>query len=42
MARKKYTEIPKGSWLDQQGQRWVKVAFDVMSGGVVISSAKSP
>lgn len=33
MARKKYTKIPKGSWLDQQGQRWVKVAFDVMSGG---------
>lgn len=31
MAKRK-VEIPKGSWLDQKGQRWVKVVFDVMSG----------
>lgn len=31
MAKRK-VEIPKGSWLDQKGQRWMKVAFDVMSG----------
>ena len=29
MAKRK-VEIPKGSWLDQNGQRWMKVAFDVM------------
>nr|DAJ79613.1 MAG TPA: hypothetical protein [Bacteriophage sp.] len=32
MARKN-VKIPKGSWLDQKGQRWTKVVFDVMSGG---------
>lgn len=32
MAKRK-VEIPKGSWLDQKGQRWVKVIFDVMIGG---------
>lgn len=32
MANRK-VEIPKGSWLDQKGQRWMKVAFDVMIGG---------
>ena len=32
MAKKK-VEIPKGSWLDQKGQRWMKVVFDVMIGG---------
>lgn len=32
MAKRKI-EIPKGSWLDQKGQRWMKVAFDVMIGG---------
>lgn len=32
MARKN-VKIPKGSWLDQKGQRWMKVVFDVMSGG---------
>ena len=32
MAQRK-VEIPKGSWLDQKGQRWMKVAFDVMIGG---------
>lgn len=32
MAKRK-VEIPKGSWLDQKGQRWMKVAFDVMIGG---------
>ena len=31
MAKRK-VEIPKGSWLDQKGQRWMKVMFDVMSG----------
>lgn len=31
MAKRK-VEIPKGSWLDQKGQRWMKVVFDVMSG----------
>lgn len=31
MARKN-VKIPKGSWLDQKGQRWMKVVFDVMSG----------
>ncbi|MDD7507161.1 MAG: hypothetical protein PUK36_00380 [Prevotella sp.] len=25
-------KIPKGSWLDQKGQRWMKVFFDVMFG----------
>lgn len=30
---KRNVEIPKGSWLDQKGQRWMKVIFDVMSGG---------
>lgn len=29
---KRNVEIPKGSWLDQKGQRWMKVIFDVMSG----------
>ncbi len=37
---KRNVKIPKGSWLDQKGQRWMKVIFDVMSG--VISSVKSP
>ena len=31
MAKRK-VEIPKGSWLDQKGQRWMKVVLDVMSG----------
>ena len=31
MAQRK-VKIPKGSWLDQKGQRWMKVVFDVMSG----------
>lgn len=32
MAKRK-VEIPKGSWLDKKGQRWMKVVFDVMIGG---------
>ena len=32
MANRK-VEIPKGSWLDKKGQRWMKVVFDVMIGG---------
>ena len=32
MAKRK-VEIPKGSWLDKKGQRWMKVVFDIMSGG---------
>ena len=32
MAKRK-VEIPKGSWLDQKGQRWMKVVSDVMIGG---------
>lgn len=32
MAKRK-VKIPKGSWLDQNGQRWMKVVFDVMIGG---------
>ena len=32
MAKRK-VEIPKGSWLDQKGQRWMKVVFDVMIWG---------
>ena len=32
MAKRK-VEIPKGSWLDQKGQLWMKVVFDVMIGG---------
>ena len=32
MAKRK-VEIPKGSWLDQKGQRWIKVVYDVMIGG---------
>lgn len=28
---KRNVKIPKGSWLDQKGQRWMKVIFDVMS-----------
>ena len=32
MAKRK-VEIPKGSWLDQKGQRWMKVVVDVMIGG---------
>lgn len=31
MAKRK-VEIPKGSWLDKKGQRWMKVVFDVMIG----------
>ena len=27
---KRKVEIPKGSWLDKKGQRWMKVVFDVM------------
>ena len=30
---KRNVKIPKGSWLDQKGQRWMKVVFDVMIGG---------
>lgn len=30
---KRNVKIPKGSWLDQKGQRWMKVIFDVMIGG---------
>lgn len=30
---KRNVRIPKGAWLDQKGQRWIKVVFDVMSGG---------
>lgn len=29
---KRNVEIPKGSWIDKKGQRWMKVVFDVMSG----------
>ena len=25
-------KFPKGAWLDQKGQRWMKVFFDVMFG----------
>lgn len=32
MAKRK-VEIPKGSWLDKKGLRWMKVAIDVMIGG---------
>lgn len=32
MAKRK-VEIPKGSWLDKKGQRWMKVAIDVMIEG---------
>lgn len=32
MAKRK-VKIPKWSWLDQNGQRWMKVVFDVMIGG---------
>lgn len=32
MAQRK-VKIPKGSWLDQKGQRWMKVFFDVMFWG---------
>ena len=41
MAQRK-VKIPKGSWLDQKGQRWIKVFFDVMFGfgGVKSSSAR--
>lgn len=40
---KRNVKIPKGSWLDQKGQRWMKVVFDVMSGfgGVKSSSVRS-
>lgn len=31
---KKNVKIPKGSWLDLKGQRWMKIFFDVMSGSV--------
>ena len=27
---KRNVKIPNGSWLDQKGQRWMKVVFDVM------------
>lgn len=30
---KRNVKIPNGSWLDQKGQRWIKVTFDVMIGG---------
>ena len=30
---KRNVKIPKGSWLDQKGQRWMKITFDVMIGG---------
>ena len=40
MAKRK-VEIPKGSWLDKKGKRWMKVVFDVMIGGGVNSSVKS-
>ena len=32
---KRNVKIPKGSWLGQKGQRWMKVVFDVMSGSGV-------
>lgn len=37
---KRNVEILKGSWLDMKGQRWMKVAIDVMI-GVINSSVKS-
>lgn len=41
MAKRK-VKIPNGSWLDQKGQRWMKVVFDIMSGfgGVKSSSVR--
>ena len=30
---KRNVKIPNGSWLDQKGQRWMKITFDVMIGG---------
>ena len=30
---KRNVEILKGAWLDMKGQRWMKVAIDVMIGG---------
>ena len=30
---KRNVKIPKGSWLNQKGQRWMKITFDVMIGG---------
>lgn len=32
MAKNK-TNIPKNSWLDQNGKRWIKLLFDVMADG---------
>jgi hypothetical protein len=32
MAKRK-VEIPKGSWLDMKGKRWMTVAIDVMIEG---------
>lgn len=32
MAKRK-VEIPKGSWLDMKGKRWMTVAIDVMIDG---------
>lgn len=29
---KRNVKIPKGSWLDQKGRRWMNVVFDVLSG----------
>ena len=30
---KRNVKIPNWSWLDQKGQRWMKITFDVMIGG---------
>ena len=31
-TKKRMPQPPKGSWLDRNGQRWIKIFFDVMSG----------
>ena len=31
-TKRRMPQPPKGSWLDRNGQRWIKIFFDVMSG----------
>lgn len=31
-TKRRMPQPPKGSWLDKNGKRWIKIFFDVMSG----------
>lgn len=36
------TKAPKGSWLDNNGKRWIKQLFDVMNGDKFVRQISMP